>query len=129
MAGIVSIQTKGDWAKTSKFLEFVTHRMYFHVLDKYAKMGVEALSAATPVDSGLTAASWSYEIVQSDSSCAIYWSNSNIQNGYFKVALELQLGHGTGTGGYVKGIDYINPALAPVFDAMADSVWLEVTRA
>ena len=125
----INIEVDGDWSKTEKFLAKLTGRDYVKVLDKYGQMGVDALANATPVDSGLTANSWSYEIEESDEGISIIWSNSNIQNGYFNVALMLQMGHGTRNGGYVKGVDYINPALEPVFDAMADSVWLEVTNA
>lgn len=86
-----------------------------------------ALSAATPVDSGVTATSWSYEIIQNGSSISIVWNNSNVQEG-INIAIILQYGHGTRNGGYVSGRDYINPALKPIFDKMADAAWKEVTR-
>jgi hypothetical protein len=93
-----------------------------------AQRGVDALRAATPRDSGATANAWGYEIVNTGSSITIWWINSNNING-FPVAIGLQYGHGTGTGGWVQGYDYINPALKAIFDEIAESVWREVTRA
>lgn len=119
---------KGDFKKTEKFLSKMMKRDYTKVLNKYGQMGVDALSRATPVDSGTTAASWSYKVETSGSSATIYWINNNINHGV-SIAIILQYGHGTGTGGYVQGIDYINPALRPVFDKMADAAWKEVTSA
>lgn len=119
---------KGDFKKTERFLNKMRKRDYTKVLSKYGQMGVDALSRATPVDSGITASSWSYEIESSGSSATIYWTNTNINHGV-SIAIILQYGHGTGTGGYVQGRDYINPALRPVFDKMADAAWKEVTSA
>lgn len=99
---------------------------YGAVLEKYARQGVQALSRATPVDSGRTAASWDYEIVEQEGRVSVHWINTNVNEGV-NIALILQLGHGTGTGGYVVGIDYINPALKPIFDEMADAAWKEVS--
>ena len=99
---------------------------YLNILATYGQKGVEALQSATPVDTGLTADSWQYEIEQKDGSTSITWTNSNIQNGV-NIALILDLGHGTGTGGYVRGRKYISPAIQPIFDEMADKVWKEVT--
>ena len=96
-------------------------------LDKYGRMGVEALSKATPVDTGLTASSWYYEIESTDKETSITFYNSNIQNG-IPIAIILQYGHGTGTGGWVEGRDYINPALRSVFDEIAEKAWKEVTE-
>lgn len=96
-----------------------------NVLNKYGQRGVEALSHATPVDTGKTAASWSYEIQESDNSIEIIWSNSNVNKG-LNIAILLQYGHGTRNGGYVVGRDYINPALQPLFDELADKAWEEV---
>lgn len=100
----------------------------FRSLDKAAKMGVKALASAVPQDSGLAADSWNYEIERSRSSVTIKWTNNDIENG-FPVAIMLQYGYGTGTGGYVQGRDYINPAMKPIFDSIADQVWKAVTSA
>jgi hypothetical protein len=101
-------------------------RKYLRVLNKYGQMGVELLAANTPVDTGLTASSWYYEIEETDNGTSIIWKNSNEKNGWANIALLLQYGHATGTGGYVRGIDYINPALQPVFDKLAETAWKEV---
>ena len=95
------------------------------ILETYGRAGVTALASATPVDSGETAAAWGYEIVQTSGGYSIFWTNSHINKGV-NIAVILQYGHGTGTGGYVKGIDYINPALRPVFEQLADAAWREV---
>ena len=100
----------------------------FKVLDSYGREGVFALASATPVDSGLTSESWNYEIKRSRGSYSIIWSNSHVVDGT-PVAIMLQYGHGTGTGGYVQGRDFINPAIRPVFDRIADKVWKAVTSA
>ena len=97
------------------------------MLDKYGRVGVDALSSATPSDSGLTASSWSYEIEHSSSSAVIKFTNSNINKGV-PIAIILQYGHGTGTGGWVQGRDYINPAIQPIFDKIVQDAWKEVTR-
>lgn len=117
---------KGDFKKTEKFLNKASKEEYFRKLEKYAREGVKALSAATPVDTGKTAASWSYEIRQTKGSVSIYWTNSNVNKGV-PIAIILQYGHGTNNGGYVQGIDYINPALRPVFERLAEETWKEVT--
>lgn len=98
-----------------------------NVLEKYGDVGVKELSAATPTETGLAASSWSYKVKHRIGSWSIVWSNSDIEDG-FPVAVMLQYGHGTRNGGYVEGIDYINPALKPVFDAIAEEAWKEVTR-
>lgn len=125
---MLSIRQRGDFKQTEKFLKKSFGRDYKKVLEKYAKEGVSALSAATPVDSGLTATSWGYEIIQNEGAISIIWTNSNVQNGV-NIAIILQYGHGTRNGGYVNGRDYINPALRPIFDKMADAAWKEVTKA
>lgn len=117
----------GNTKRTENFLQALKQRKEFKVLDACAKKGVEALRVNTPKDSGLTAASWDYEISVGSDTTTIVWTNSNIVNGWFPVAIMLQLGHGTGTGGYVQGVDYINPAIKPVFDEIANTVW-EVVR-
>lgn len=98
-----------------------------NILDKYGKQGVSALSSATPVDSGLTANSWRYEIETKGDQTTIYWSNSNINKGV-NIAVILQYGHGTRNGGYVVGRDYINPAMRPIFDSIANEAWKEVAK-
>lgn len=123
---MVKWTVKGDFKKTSDFLKSMKERKQYNVLDKYAQKGVEALSEATPKRSGLTASSWSYEIEQGPSKIVISWSNSNFNQGV-PIALVIQYGHGMPNGGYVKGIDYINPAMKPIFDELADMVWKEVT--
>lgn len=119
--------SKGDWSKTSKFLEKAKNIFKENSFDKYGRVGVIALESATPKESGATANAWSYEVQRSGSQVSIIWKNSNEPNG-FPVAVMLQFGHGTGTGGYVRGIDYINPAMKPVFEKIADDLWREVTN-
>lgn len=118
---------KGDFSKTTRFLERAKQAVRLSNLDKYAKKGVEALASATPVDSGLTASSWSYEIVNEKGSIAINFINSNIQQGT-PIAIIIQYGHATGNGGWVEGRDYINPAIQPIFDEIVNDVWREVTK-
>lgn len=123
---MISIKQRGDFKKTIKLLKKSFGRDYFGVLEKYAQQGVAALSAATPIDSGQTAISWEYEIIQNNSGISIIWKNTNVNKGV-NIALVLQYGHGTRNGSYVSGRDYINPALRPIFDKMADAAWKEVT--
>lgn len=123
---MIVLKNKGDFSKTTNFLKRIMKLDYKSILSKYGKMGVDALAKATPVDTGLTASSWSYEIVEDDGGATIYWKNSNIVKGV-PIAVILQYGHGTGTGGYVEGIDYINPALRSIFEGIADDAWKEVT--
>lgn len=123
---MIRIKANGDFYNTRSFLKRAKEANVHDVLVKYAYEGVAALQDATPKDTGLTSRSWSFEIQKQNKGYSIYWTNSNIQNGV-NVALIIQLGHATGRGTYVTGIDYINPALAPVFDRMADNVWKEVT--
>lgn len=111
-----------------KFLDSIRNRKYLDALNRYGQEGVVALSAATPVDSGKTASSWDYKISVSGSATKITWTNSNI-NQDVNIAVIIQYGHGTGTGGYVQGRDYINPAMRPVFDKIAEEIWKEVTSA
>ena len=124
---MISFSHKGDFSKLTRFLERAKNAVHLGVLDKYGREGVAALASATPVDTGLTASSWGYEISHSPSSVTISFSNSNIQNGV-PIAIILQYGHGTGTGGWVQGRDYINPAIQPIFDKIANDAWREVTR-
>lgn len=124
----ISWSISGSFNNTERFLKrIITGNIYKALLPLAAK-GTAALRDATPVDSRLTADSWSHEVKVTGSSAEIIWSNTNIVSGV-NVAIILQYGHGTGTGGYVQGRDYINPALKPIFDEIADDVWREVTRA
>lgn len=124
---MITFRQKGDYSKLTKFLERAKETVHMGNLDKYGREGVAALSSATPVDTGLTASSWSYEIEQGKGTVSITFNNSNIQNGV-PIAIILQYGHGTRNGGYVQGRDYINPAIQPVFDRIANDVWKEVTK-
>jgi hypothetical protein len=124
---MITFKHRGNFNKTRIFFVRMIKAKYLSVLEKYGQLGVEALAAATPIDSGLTAASWSFEIEYGVDSTTIKWANSNVVGGWANVAILLQYGHGTGTGGYVEGIDYINPALKPIFDKLAEDVWMEVT--
>lgn len=125
---MVTVKQRGDLKKTLKFLQHVSKASYKHVLSKYGEEGVRALASATPMDSGATAASWGYEIIEEGNELKIVWTNSNLGDGWFPIALMLQYGHGTGTGGWIEGRDYINPAIRPIFDKMADAAWREVTN-
>lgn len=122
---MITFRHKGSFSKTEKFLKKSFGKDYRLILEKYAQQGVAALSAATPVDTGETATSWDYEIIQNDSSLSVVWKNYHINKGV-NIAIILQYGHATKNGGYVIGRDYINPALRPVFDSMADAAWKEV---
>lgn len=124
---MITFRQKGDFSKLTSFLEKSKNAVHMGVLDKYGREGVTALASATPVDSGLTASSWSYEIENKNGSIKIQFNNSNIQNG-IPIAIILQYGHGTGSGGWVEGKDYINPAIQPIFDRIADEAWREVTK-
>ena len=124
---MITIKSKGDLSKTYNFLKRASRRDFLSKLDQYGKEGVSALSAATPVDTGKTAASWSYEINQTPTAVTITWKNSNVVNGV-PIALILQYGHATRNGGYVQGRDYINPAIRPIFDKILDSAWKEVKK-
>lgn len=123
---MIEFRNKGNFDKTFAFLKR-NRKINISDLYKYGERGVEALRKATPRDTGSTADSWYYEIVESDGRIAIQWLNSHV-NKHVNIAVILQYGHGTGTGGWVEGRDYINPALAPVFDGIAKGVWEEVTK-
>lgn len=126
MSGI-TFRHKGDFSKTEKFFNSLLKLDYLNVLERYGQAGVAALASATPKDSGLTAASWDYEITHNGKETTIVFTNSNISNGV-NIAIILQYGHGTKGGGYVAGRDYINPAIQPIFDKMANEAWREVTN-
>ena len=126
---MITVKHRGSFKKAEKFLKHVTtKREYMATLRLYGQQGVESLEQATPKDTGVTAGSWSYEIVKIDNGYTIYWRNSSTNDGV-NIALLLQYGHATGWGAYVKGIDYINPALKKVFKDMADALWKEVETA
>lgn len=122
-----SLETKGSFIGTRRFLKRVSDSKVRGILNRYGQMGVEALSSATPKDSGKTASSWGYNVKMQSGSAVLSWTNSNTNKGV-NIAIILQYGHGTGTGGYVQGRDYINPAMRPVFDKIVDDLWKEVTR-
>lgn len=124
---MISFRHKGDFSKTTRYLKRAEKFSLSRVLDKYGREGVAALASATPIDSGETANSWYYEIERGNGSITIAFLNSHINKGV-QIAIILQYGHGTGTGGWVQGRDYINPAIQPIFDKIADDAWREVTK-
>lgn len=123
-----SFKSSGSFNNLEEFLNKMRKGDIFKVLDAYGQMGVDALAAYTPVDSGLAASSWGYFVKSSLRTHSITWTNHDIENG-FPVAVMLQYGYSTGTGGYVQGRDYINPAMQPIFDQIADGVWKAVVSA
>lgn len=124
---MISFRQKGDFSKLTRYLERAKEVFKLGDLDKYGREGVAALASATPVDTGLTAESWYYEIENKNGSAKIVFKNSNIQNGV-SIAIILQYGHGTRNGGWVQGRDYINPAIQPIFDKITEAAWREVTK-
>lgn len=122
------IEARGSFNNTELFAKSILKMNVMGILRTYAQQGVEALHRATPKDSGLAAYSWAYEVAKVGRGYAITWTNSDVENG-FPVVIKLQYGYGTGTGGYVQGRDFINPAIKPVFDKIADEVWKVVTSA
>ena len=124
---MITFRQKGDFSKLTRYFERVKEAVKLGDLDKYGQAGVDALASATPSDSGLTASSWYYEIINQNGSARIIFKNSNINAGV-PIAIILQYGHGTGTGGWVEGRDYINPAIRPIFDQIAENAWKEVTK-
>lgn len=125
---MITVKHTGNFKRTEKFLKKMNRQDYMATLRKYGEQGVASLEEATPKDSGVTAGSWSYEIQKEKHGYVIYWRNSSRNQGV-NIALLIQYGHATGWGAYVKGIDYINPALKQVFQNMADAVWKEVEQA
>ena len=124
---MISFRQKGDFSKTKRYFERVKAAARLSILDKYGREGVAALASATPTETGKTASSWFYELSHNKGSATITFSNSNINKGV-PIAIILQYGHGTGTGGWVEGRDYINPAIQPIFDKIANEAWKEVTK-
>lgn len=124
---MVSFKQKGDFKNLTTYLTRVKDTFDINILDKYGKAGVAALASATPVDTGKTASSWSYQITRKNGRISLSFHNSNVQNGV-PIAVIIQYGHATRNGGWVEGRDYINPALRPIFEQIANEVWKEVTR-
>lgn len=125
---VIEIKSTGSFDKTEKFLRRMSKLDVLSILSKYGQQGVNALMAATPSSTGTTARSWSYETEAKAGAYSIWWKNSHVEEGA-NIAILLQYGHGTGTGGYVQGRDYINPALRPIFDQIAEEVWKVVKSA
>ena len=124
---MIRVKHRGDFKKMYKFLNALPHADIYRRIEEYARLGVDTLSSATPMRTGLTADSWSYEIEQTSGRTRIIWTNSNVNDGV-NIAIILQYGHGTRNGGYVEGRDYINPAIQPIMDTIADNVWKEVAK-
>ena len=118
---MISLDTRGDWSNTLNFFDKMLRQDYISAVEAQAQRGVEALMSATPVRSGLTASSWGYKIERGFGKTTISWTNSNINEGV-NIAVILQYGHGTGTGGYINGVDYINPTIRPVFDDIVKQI-------
>lgn len=124
---MITFTHKGDFKGTSELLKSLRGPFNHIDFNKFGRMGVEALRAATPVRTGLTANSWTFDVKKTSNTVTITWSNTNVQNGWANIAVLIQYGHGTRNGAYVKGIDYVNPAMKPLFDQIADDAWKEVT--
>ena len=124
---MITIKHHGSFKRTEGMFKCMSKFEIRSILNKYGDKGVAALAAATPKDTGLTASSWEYQVSKTGTGYSITWNNTNVNNGV-NIALILQLGHGTGTGGYVQGVDYINPALASIFEQLADEAWQEVSK-
>lgn len=125
---MIEFRHKGDFSNVVSFLKDTQKAVSMASLKKYGQAGVDALASATPVDTGLTANSWYYEIEQSNGHITINFCNSNVKKDWCNIAIIIQYGHLTGTGGWVEGRDYINPAIQPVFDNMVNDIWREVTN-
>ena len=124
---MIIISHSGSFSNIENFFTRSISHTYLLALEKYGREGVAALSSATPVDTGETAGAWNYEVVMTSGGFKIAWTNSNIVNGV-PIAILIQYGHGTRNGGYVQGRDYINPAMQPIFDKMANEMWKEVIK-
>lgn len=123
---MITFKQSGNFNKTERFLKKVSSSLYLRIFERYGREGVDALSSATPIDSGETAQSWGYKVSSYRGGAKITWTNSNLVNGV-PIAILIQYGHGTKNGGYVQGRDYINPALRPIFDKITADIWREVT--
>ena len=126
---MISVTHTGNFNNTERFLKKNQHIDIEHYLEMFGQKGVEALASATPKDTGLTSESWYYEIERDSKKTTITWCNSNVVDDWYNVAIGIQYGHGTASGVYVQGIDYINPAIRSIFDEMAEEIWKEVTNA
>lgn len=124
---MITMKSSGNFNNTSKFLKGVTTSNHMRIFEKYGRIGVDALSTATPFDSGETAKSWKYQIEQYKGGVALSWINTNTNDGV-SIAIILQYGHATGSGAYVQGHDYINPAIRPIFNNITNEMWREVTK-
>ena len=124
---MIRFRQKGDFRKATRYFERLREIVHLGTLDKYGREGVDALASATPVESGKTASSWYYEITNNGQTAKISFYNSNVNKGV-PIAIVIQYGHGTRNGGWVEGRDYINPAIQPIFDRIAEEIWREVTR-
>lgn len=124
---MIRFRQKGDFRKATRYFERLIEIVHLGTLDKYGREGVAALASATPVESGKTASSWYYEITNNGQTAKISFYNSNVNKGV-PIAIVIQYGHGTRNGGWVEGRDYINPAIQPIFDRIAEEIWREVTR-
>lgn len=124
---LIKFNHKGNFKKTERFFNRVLRMSYLNILEKYGQMGVEALRNATPVDSGKTAESWDFGIDKGDGMVTLYWTNSNENNGV-NIAVLLIYGHGLQNGAYVEGVDFVSPAMRPIFEQIANESWKEVTR-
>lgn len=125
---MITFRQKGDFSKLSRFLERAKEAIKIGDLDKYGRQGVDALKSATPKDTGKTADSWTYSIVRTDETVTIEFHNTNLTETNIPIAILLQYGHATKNGGFVQGIDYINPAVRPIFQQIADEAWREVRQ-
>ena len=125
---ILSVETKGDFEKTLSWLKRIKFEKLMKSLEEYGEKGVEVLSNATPRRTGKTASSWGYRIDQTPTSVKITWTNSNLAKDSIPVALLIQYGHGTARGGYIQGVDYINPALEPIFEEITEKIWKEISE-
>jgi hypothetical protein len=125
---VITAHSSGSFKNTEKFLKSVSNLNVMGVLQSGGKQGANALSSATPIESGRAASSWGYEVSKKGGVYTIQWTNTDVENG-FPVVIMLQYGYGTGTGGYVQGRDFINPAIKPIFDEIANKVWKAVTSA
>lgn len=125
---MISATSTGSYEKTAKFLNTMKSGSIFRDLHRYGRQGVDALASATPRDTGETATSWGYQIGHTGGVYSISWYNTN-RVGQVNVAVILQFGHGTGTGGWVEGVDYINPAIKPIFEKAVNDIWRQVKNA
>lgn len=125
---MISVTSSGSFKNLESFLRKTKKLDIMAILRKHGAEGVAALSRATPANSGLAAHSWDFKVSKTKTGCEIVWTNHDIENG-FPVVIMLQYGYATGTGGYVEGVDFINPAIRPIFDKIADEVWKAVTSA